>query len=529
MREVGDGVSHLTIPVWGAPMSSDGTFLQMEGISKAFPGVQALQDVTFEVARGEIHALVGENGAGKSTLMKILTGALPRDEGVIKLRGDVAEIGAPADAQALGISMIHQELSLIPYLTVGQNIYLGREPRARIPGFIDWPALYDRAQRWLDQLDVDVDARSEVKDLRIAQQQMVEVAKALSLNADLIAMDEPTSALTERETEVLFRVMRSLREQGVSLIFISHRLEEVFEIADRVTVLRDGRLIDTAFISELDEDKVVRMMVGRELGEMYPKADLQRQELVLEATDLRDGRELRGVTFRLHCGEILGLAGLVGAGRTALAETLFGIRPAAGGEVRVAGRPVTIRSPGEAIKMGMGFVPEDRKQQGLFMNMAVRENIMLSALGKVARLGFVNFARADRLAREEVERLDIRTPSLRQRVRNLSGGNQQKVIIARWLTLKPKVLILDEPTRGIDVAAKAEIHALMNQLAQEGVAVLMISSELPEILGVSDRILVMHEGRVTGEFSREQANQDDIMRAATGGKGNYAKQAANGT
>jgi ribose transport system ATP-binding protein len=322
---------------------------------------------------------------------------------------------------------------------------------------------------------------------------------------------------------VLFDVMRSLRAQGVSLIFISHRLEEVFQIADRVTVLRDGQLIGTSPIAELDEDRVVRMMVGRELGEMYPKAEVERQALVLEATDLQDGHELRGVSLRLYRGEILGIAGLVGAGRTALAETLFGIRPAVSGEVRVEDQPVRIGSPGEAIRMGMGFVPEDRKLQGLFMNMAVRENITLSALDQVTRWGFVNSAKADRLAREEVEKLDIRTPSLRQRVRNLSGGNQQKVIIARWLTLKPRVLILDEPTRGIDVGAKAEIHALMNQLAQEGVGVLMISSELPEVLGVSDRILVMHEGRVTGEFRRNEATQDDIMRAATGGKGNHAR------
>jgi ribose transport system ATP-binding protein len=494
----------------------------MEGISKSFPGVQALQDVTFEVSRGEIHALVGENGAGKSTLMKILTGALSRDEGGIRLRDQPVEIDTPSDAQVLGISMIHQELSLVPHLTVGQNIYLGREPRARLPGFIDWTALYAQAQQLLDRLNVDVDARAEVAELRIAQQQMVEVAKALSLNADLIAMDEPTSALTERETDVLFDVMRSLRDQGVSLIFISHRLGEVFEIADRVTVLRDGQLIGTSLIAELDEDRVVRMMVGRELGEMYPKAEVERQALVLEATDLHDGRELHGVSLKLYRGEILGVAGLVGAGRTALAEMLFGIRPAVSGEVRVENRPVKISSPGEAIQMGMGFVPEDRKLQGLFMNMAVRENIMISALDRVSRWGFVNSAKADRLAGEEVKRLDIRTPSLRQRVRNLSGGNQQKVIIARWLTLKPRVLILDEPTRGIDVGAKAEIHALMNQLAQEGVGVLMISSELPEVLGVSDRILVMHEGQVTGEFSRNQATQDGIMRAATGGKGNHA-------
>jgi len=495
----------------------------MEAISKSFPGVQALRDVTFEVDRGEIHALVGENGAGKSTLMKILTGALARDEGIISLHGQPAEIATPSDAQALGISMIHQELSLIPYLTVGQNIYLGREPRARIPSFIKWSALYDQAQELLDRLNVEVDARSEVAELRIAQQQMVEVAKALSLNADLIAMDEPTSALTERETDVLFEVMRSLRAQGVSIIFISHRLEEVFEIADRVTVLRDGQLIGTSPIAELDEDRVVQMMVGRELGEMYPKAEVERQALVLEATGLHDGRELRDVSLKLYRGEILGIAGLVGAGRTALAETLFGIRPAVSGEVRVEDKTVKISSPGEAIRLGMGFVPEDRKQQGLFMNLAVRENIMLSALDTVSRWGFVNSSKVDRLAKNEVERLDIRTPSLRQRVRNLSGGNQQKVIIARWLTLKPRVLILDEPTRGIDVGAKAEIHALMNQLAQEGVGVLMISSELPEVLGVSDRILVMHEGRITGEFSRNQATQDEIMRAATGGKGNHAR------
>jgi ABC-type sugar transport system ATPase subunit len=504
-------------------MTGDSIFLRMEGISKAFPGVQALQGVNFEVASGEIHALVGENGAGKSTLLKILTGALPGDEGQIIIRGQPVEVSTPSGAQALGISMIHQELSLMPYLTVGQNIYLGREPLTRFPGFIDWSTLYAQAQQLLGRLNVDVDARAEVQGLSIAQQQMVEVAKALSLNADLIAMDEPTSALSERETEVLFDVMRSLKAQGVSLIFISHRLGEVFQIADRVTVLRDGQLVGTAPIAELDEDQVVRMMVGRELGEMYPKADAERQSVVLEVDNLQDGRELHGVDLKLHRGEILGLAGLVGAGRTALAETLFGIRTAVAGEVRLEGRQFKLGSPGEAIRLGMGFVPEDRKLQGLFLNMAVRENIVVSAMDKVARWGFVNFSKADRLADEFVNKLDIRTPSLRQWVRNLSGGNQQKVIIARWLTLKPRVLILDEPTRGIDVGAKAEIHALMNQLAQEGVGVLMISSELPEVLGVSDRILVMHEGRVAGEFTRDQATQDEIMRVATGGKGNYAQ------
>ena len=385
-----------------------------------------------------------------------------------------------------------------------------------MPGFVDWATLYRQAQGLLDRLQVSVDARTEVQGLSIAQQQMVEVAKALSLDADLIAMDEPTSALTERETEPLFGVMRSLRQAGVSLIFISHRLEEVFEIADRVTVLRDGRRIGTAPVAELDEDQVVRMMVGRQLGTMYPRVETARGQAILEARDLQDGRELHGVSLTLYQGEILGVAGLIGAGRTALAETLFGIRPATGGEIQLAGSPVRLRTPRQAIKLGMGLVPEDRKLQGLFLNMAVRDNVVISAIDQVTRLGLLSFRRIDALAKSFVAKLDIRTPSVRQRVRNLSGGNQQKVIIARWLTRKPRVLILDEPTRGVDVGAKAEIHGLMSQLAQEGVGVLMISSELPEVLGVSDRIVVMHEGQITGEFTRGQANEDDIMRAATG-------------
>ena len=503
-------------------MTTNDTFLRMQGIYKAFPGVQALDNVNFEVTSGEIHALVGENGAGKSTLMKVLTGALAKDQGQISLRGDPVEINNPGDSINLGISMIHQELSLIPYLTVGQNIYLGREPGGRLPGLINWSTLYADAQGLLDRLNISVDAHMEVRELSIAQQQMVEVAKALSLNADLIAMDEPTSALTERETEVLFDVMRSLREQGVGLIFISHRLEEVFEIADRVTVLRDGQHIATEPIEDLDPDLVVRQMVGRDLGEMYPKEDASAEELVLEADGLEDGRELMDIRLVLHRGEILGIAGLVGAGRTALAETLFGIRPTTSGEIKVDEQVVKITSPEQAIGLGIGFVPEDRKMQGLFLNMAVRENIVMSNMEKISTWGFVNYRKAERISKEIVERLDIRTPSLKQRVRNLSGGNQQKVIIARWLTLNPRVLILDEPTRGIDVGAKAEIHNLMNQLAQEGVGVLMISSELPEVLGVSDRILVMREGRIAGEFKRHEATQDDIMRAATGGRNHNA-------
>jgi ABC-type sugar transport system ATPase subunit len=490
----------------------------MAGISKAFPGVQALRDVNLTVERGEIHALMGENGAGKSTLMKVLTGAYQADAGSITWRGEPATIEAPGDAQALGISMIHQELSLLPFMTVGQNVFLGREPRSRLPGVIDWGALYGQTADWLAQLDLHVDPRAEVRELSIAQQQMVEVAKALSLEASLIVMDEPTSSLTDQETEVLFGMMRALRARGVAIIYISHRLEEVFAIADKVTVLRDGRYIATHPTSDLTHHRIVSLMVGRELvEEMYAYAPTERRDVALQTADLSDGRELKSASFTLYGGEILGLAGLIGAGRTALAETLFGIRRAAGGEIRVAGQVRHIRSPREAIQAGFGFVPEDRKQQGLFLNMAVRDNIVMSGLGQVSRLGFVRSSEANQVAGSFVKKLDVRTPGLRQLVRNLSGGNQQKVVIARWLMLQPRVLILDEPTRGVDVGAKAEIHALMRQLAADGVAVLMISSELPEVLGVSDRILVMHEGRVTGEFSRDEATQDKIMHAATGG------------
>ena len=501
-------------------MTETNNFLRMEGISKSFPGVQALQDVDFEVSQGEIHALVGENGAGKSTLMKVLTGALLPDEGQILLRGEKTTINSPSDSQELGISMIHQELSLIPYLTVGKNVYLGREPGRRMPGFINWKKLYSQTQELLDQLNLDVTARAEARELSIAQQQMVEVAKALSLDADLIAMDEPTSSLTDKETEILFEVMRNLKEQGVAIIFITHRLEEVFEVSDRITVLRDGHHITTTPTAELNQNKVVQLMVGRELDNMYPYSKTEQRGVVLQADDLADGHELHGVSLELQGGEILGVAGLIGAGRTALAETLFGLRQMTAGKIRINGEVVKLHSAKQAIKNGLGFVPEDRKLQGLFLNMAVRENITMSSTSLVSNFGFINSSKAKKLADEYVDKLDIRTPSLRQRIRNLSGGNQQKVIIARWLTLKPRVLILDEPTRGVDVGAKAEIHRLMRQLAQEGVAVLMISSELPEILGVSDRMIVMHEGRVTGRFERGEATQDMIMHAATGGDNN---------
>jgi ribose transport system ATP-binding protein len=356
-----------------------------------------------------------------------------------------------------------------------------------------------------------------VADLSLAQRQMVEVAKALSQKAQVIALDEPTSSLTERETETLFGLMRALKAQGVTLIFISHRLEELFEVADVVTVLRDGQGVGTARVQDVTPADVVRMMVGRELGDMYPKASTPGSEVVLRAQGLRRGKDLRGVDLELRRGEVLGLAGLVGAGRTFVARALFGADPVESGEIWLEGRPVRMRSPEEAIRRGIGFVPEDRKSQALFLALAVRINLAIRQLQRVSHFGLLDFSALDRLAGSYVQRLGIRTPSLLQRVRNLSGGNQQKVVIARWLTIQPKVLILDEPTRGIDVGTKAEIHALIDELAKQGVAILMISSELPEILGISDRVLVMHEGQVVAEFARGQATQDAIMHAATGG------------
>ena len=492
--------------------------LRMVKISKAFPGVQALQDVDLTVQRGEILALVGENGAGKSTLMRILNGVYTADAGEIYWQGRAVTIHSPHEAQALGISMIHQELALIPYLDAGKNIFLGREPRGWLPGTVNWRKLYRQAQAELDALGLALSVRTPVRFFSIAQQQMIEVAKALSIEAQLIVMDEPTSSLTEREVETLFEQMRRLRERGVAIIFISHRLEEVLQIADRVTVLRDGQLVGTQPVRELRAEDIVRMMVGREVGTIYERREQppSPERVVLEVRGLSRGKRVRDVSFKLHAGEILGVAGLVGAGRTELAETIFGAHPATHGEIYLDGQKVRIRRPQQAIQHGIGFVPEDRKRQGLFLRMSVAANVVMAVLRKLTRPLLIHWGKVRKITADVIEQLNIRTPSQEQRVQNLSGGNQQKVVIAKWLTLDPKVLILDEPTRGIDVGAKAEIYRLMNQLADRGVGILMISSELPEVLGVSDRILVMHEGRITGEFDGRTATEDALMNAATG-------------
>jgi ribose transport system ATP-binding protein len=492
--------------------------LEMRNISKSFPGVQALENVNFSVRRGEVHALLGENGAGKSTLMKILAGAYQLDSGEVLLDGQLVAITDPIAAQHLGVSMIYQELNLVPQISVAENIFLGRLPAQGGWGHLNWKVLRSRSAELLARLHLQIDPRTPVKRLSVAQRQMVEIAKALSQRAKIIVMDEPTSALTLAETQALFGIIRDLQQEGVAVIFITHRLDEIFQVADRITVLRDGRHISTRWIAGLDQAAVVSMMVGRELTTLFPKLEAEIGELVLRIRGLNKAGLLHDINLEVRKGEIVGLAGLVGAGRTDLARAIFGITPPDSGEIWVEERPCIIHSAGQAIQLGLGLVPEDRKEEALFLARPVRDNITIAIINGLSWLGFsIHHGREDRLVADYIERLRIKTPSSGQLVRNLSGGNQQKTVIARWLAAKPRLLIMDEPTRGIDVGAKAEIHELMGMLAQQGVGILMISSELPEVLGVADRIVVMHEGRITGEFNRSQATQELIMQAATGG------------
>lgn len=493
----------------------DEPLLLMRGISKSFPGVQALQDVALEVRAGEVHALVGENGAGKSTLMRILVGVHQRDAGEILLRGRTVEIPSPIHARTLGISIIHQELNQVPALSVAENIFLGREPR-RGPGFVDYVEMYDRAGELLQELGLPIDPHRKVGSLTVAEQQLVEIAKALSVEADLLIMDEATAALTVKETERLFQFIRDLRARGVGIIYITHRLEEIFRIADRVTVLRDGRYVATYSIGEVTMDDLIRLMVGRHLDEKFPKEAVPRGEPVLEVRGLTTEGLFEDVTLTLHRGEIVGIAGLVGSGKTHVAHAIFGATPIDAGEIWLEGRPVTIRSPQDAIAHGIGLVTEDRKRLGLVLGMNVRDNITLPVLPELERIGFVDRGREQALVRQAIEELDMAVASPEQIVRQLSGGTQQKVVVAKWLQARAKVLLLAEPTRGIDVGAKVEMYRLMVALAKRGVGILMVSSELPEILGMSDRILVMHEGRITAEFTREEASQEAILASATG-------------
>jgi len=498
--------------------ASQPPLLQMRGISKAFPGVQALDDVSLQVARGEVVALVGENGAGKSTLIKILSGCYRADAGRTVLEGRPLGHYSPHQAQEMGISVIYQEFNLAPPLSVAENVFVGRQPRSPL-GPIDFRRMRADTQRILDSLHLPLDARRLVETLSVAEQQMVEIAKAISFEAKIIVMDEPTAALTEHETATLFDLVRRLRARGVSVIYISHRLEEVFEVADRVVILRDGRNVGGMGVAEATVDRIVHLMVGRELKAMFHEGDAPLGEALIEVRGLSCAATgVHDVNLHVRAGEIVGMAGLVGAGRTPIARAVFGVDSPDAGEVRVGGRTVSIRSPRDAIRAGLGFMPEDRKEQGLFLILAVRENVTAAGLGRLSRWDFVQFAAERRVVGSLIDRLNIRTPSQEQQVQFLSGGNQQKVVLARWLSLEPKVLLLDEPTRGIDVGAKAEIYALMRRLAARGEGILMISSELPEILGMSDRVLVVREGTIAGELTREQATQEAIVHLATGGR-----------
>lgn len=488
--------------------------LLMEGISKAFPGVKALDDVRLSVRRGSVHTLMGENGAGKSTLMKILIGIYQPDAGTITFEGQPVEIRDTETALRLGISMIHQELSAVPYMTVAENIFLGREPTRF--GIIDKRTMYADTRRLLGRLEINIDPTAKMRDLSIANMQMVEIAKAISYDARLIIMDEPTSAITDREVAHLFRMIRTLQDDGVSIIYITHKLDEVFLISDDITVLRDGRHIATTPASETSRDGVIKRMVGRELTSIFPKEDAPIGDVVLSVRGLTRKGIVHDVSFELRRGEILGIAGLMGAGRTEVIEGIFGIHAIDSGEIQVNGRRVNIRRPEDAIAQGMALLTEDRKVTGILSVLPVRDNIMIASLGNFTAGGFLRKRQIDETCAQERARLDIKTPSMDQLIRLLSGGNQQKVLVSRWLLTSPEILILDEPTRGIDVGAKSEIHRLMSRLANEGKAILMISSELPEILGMSDRVLVIHEGRVAGIFARADATQEAIMRAATG-------------
>jgi ABC-type sugar transport system ATPase subunit len=503
-------------------MSADADILlQAHGISKSFPGVRALDNVDLTVRASRLNAVVGENGAGKSTLMNILAGVFSPDAGEIFLAGQSVSFQNPRAAQDAGISIIFQELNLVPDMSVAENIFLGREPRGRL-GLVDFRAMQREAKSLLERLELPIDPWTPVGRLRVGAQQVVEIAKALSLRSRVIIMDEPTSAITDQEVKVLFRLIGQLKARGVGIVYISHKLDELPHIADDITILRDGRLIRADRFAAVTRDEIVRLMVGRELAELFPKSDvvvgaevLNVRGVSLRSAERADDCAVRDVSFSVRRGEVVGLFGLMGAGRTELLQTIFGLHPSTStGEIYVAGRPVAIRSPRDAIRAGIALAPEDRKTEGLVLSMSVAENASLSALAKTSRWGFLQFRRERALVGRYVDRLGVKTQSVRQIVRNLSGGNQQKVVLAKWLATDPQVLLLDDPTRGIDIYSKKEIYTLIEELARGGMGIVMVSSELPEILAIADRILVMAEGRLTQEFVRGEATEESVLQAA---------------
>lgn len=490
--------------------------LRTTNLSKSFAGVHALQDVSFELRAGEVHALIGENGAGKSTLIKIITGAVQADAGTLEVNGRAIERNDPVISRSLGIAAIHQQPALFPDLTVAENIALGLEK----PGWwrrVRWGERRRRARELLDRVGASLDPDTVARHLSMPEQQLVEIARALGANARILILDEPTASLSEREVERLFRTMRELRSQRVGMIYISHRLEELDTIADRVTVLRDGRVIATRPLSEVYDGELIRLMVGRDLKAVFPKRSVPPGDVILELRGLGSrAAKVAKVSLQVRAGEILGVAGLVGAGRTELARILFGINPADTGEIHLRGKRIVIDSPGRAVGAGIAYVPEDRRRHGVLLDMAATSNISLAILKRIAAYGCIDRARERNIASEFVQRLEIKTASIDAEVGSLSGGNQQKVALARWLATEPVVLILDEPTQGIDVGAKAEIHRLMGELADKGLAIVMISSELPEILAMSDRIAVMHGGAIRGIIPRSEATQEIILSMALG-------------
>jgi ribose transport system ATP-binding protein len=503
----------------GAGQSSGGhePIVSLRGISKSFPGVLAAQDVNLDILPGEVHALVGENGAGKSTLMKVLAGVYTKDTGRVIYKGREVEIPTPRAAQLLGISMIHQELNLMPHLTVAQNVFIGREPRRAFNLLVDEQEINEKTQHLMAMLHLPVNPRVRVSSLTVAKQQMVEIARTLSFNSEVVIMDEPTAALAEAEIGELFRIIRQLTEKGVGIVYITHRLDELKQISDRITVMRDGRCIDTLPTPEANIDQVIRMMVGRTIYQASPEIPEQvSQEVVLEVRNLRQGDVIRDVSFQLRRGEILGFAGLLGAGRTEVMRAVFGADPIESGEIYVRGKRVHLKSPAEAVRNGIGYLSEDRKRYGLTLGMDVEDNLVLAALKKfVGVLGWIRRAATRGAAVRFVNTLAIKATGPQQKVKNLSGGNQQKVVVGKWLVADTGILIFDEPTRGIDVGAKNEIYRLLNDLARQGKSIIMISSELPEILRMSHRIVVMCEGRITAALDAAEATQETIMRYAT--------------
>ncbi len=489
--------------------------IELIGLAKGFGAVRALRGVDLALYPGEVHALVGENGAGKSTLVKMLAGVHRPDTGTLRVGGQESVFHGPLDARNQGVAVIHQHPTLFPDLDVAENVFMGRQPRDRT-GRVDWRTMYREVERLLGTLGVRIGVRTPVKALSVADQQLVEIAKALSLNARVLVMDEPTASLSAREVDRLFAIVRQLRAQGVAILFVSHRLEEIFALSDRITVFRDGAHVITAPAAELTTEATIRHMVGRKLEALFPKEHAEIGQVVLEVRGLTRTGVFRDVGFRLRRGEILGFFGLVGAGRTEVARVLFGADRADTGEIRLDGHPVVIDSPLMALRHGIGYVPEDRHGQGLVLDFPISANVTLPILARVSRLGLLDRRREREIAADFAKRLQVKAAGLDAPATSLSGGNQQKVVLAKWLATDPKVLILDEPTRGIDIGTKAEVHRIVSHLATQGMAIILISSELPEVLAMADRVVVMHEGRVTGEFGRAEANQENVMFAATG-------------